>query len=229
MGGAALVGVVTFFALVPVRGPRLADGQIDPPWTKIPPDQTKPDPPKSEVSSRLPRPDIPGGNLIELERGFIRQAAQSQIQVGVALRQRYGASNSLERLNALAFKDDTVKHTIQVEQELYNSADNHLRNDLEKYVSQIDWLGTHDATSVDAAIGLERESIGTVSMDQGDTDAKAAIGAAIGLVAKHVRADRQHLLTADMVTADVGQTSLGGPNQPRGQTSQRGREREMAN
>lgn len=200
VAGTVLAAGITAFFVLPGKHPSPLTSQNETVQAAVPKENPKAGPARQTMPSST---GAGRDNPVESARGFIRQAAQYQNQVALALTQRKSATGTLQKLEALKATDAATKNAINMEQNLYNSADLHLHGDLDKYFSQIELLAARNAAAVEAAIELERESANAPSLDKSESEARAAMNAAIPLIAQHVRTFRQGSLTADIVASDV--------------------------
>ena len=209
-GSIAALGVVALVVALLRSTPTPTPVKPGPPQqtTQQPPAQQQP----SEPTPAQPQPQPRNSSTtpIEVMREYVRQAAQYQIQLRLALTQARGASNSLDRLRSIRVKNDTTNQLIGTEESLYNSAVADRENVLNRYMAQLDWLGQHDPAAVDTAVRLEHDNANTATIDKGDAESKAQIMVAVDLVAAHVRAQRQAQLSRAGVLADAERSNSGG-------------------
>ena len=136
-------------------------------------------------------------------REYGAAGAQTQIQLRFLLMRARRASVSLEKLNAISTKTETIDRLIKTEEQLYHSAVGDEDSMISKYMSGVEWLGGHNQASVDAALQLEHDTVGTPSVDKAEADRKAEIGRALGLLNSHLSMLRQNKLTKAQIIADL--------------------------
>jgi hypothetical protein len=136
-------------------------------------------------------------------REYVKQGVQIQIQLRLVVTQTRRAAATLQKLNAISARNETIDQSIQTEQRLYDTAVSDQQPLLARYVSQIEWLAQHDPASVDAAIQVERDAVRTPSVDKFEAESKADIARAIDLLMQHVRMQRQNQLTQGAILTSL--------------------------
>jgi serine/threonine protein kinase len=154
------------------------------------------------VSPPGPVPPQPGTSLNSM-REYVKQGVQIQIQLRLVVTQTRRAATTLQKLNAISTRNETIDRSIQTEQRLYDAAVADQQPLLARYMSQIEWLAQHDPASVDAAIQVERDAVRTPSVDKYEADSKAEIARAIDLLTKHVRMQQQNQLTQGAILTSL--------------------------
>jgi serine/threonine protein kinase len=144
----------------------------------------------------------PGSSLSSL-REYVKQGVQVQVQLRLVATQARRALATLQKLDAIAVKSETIDRSIQAEQRLYDVAQSEQQAVLDKYMSQVEWLAEHDEASVEAAIQLESDAVHTPSVDKNEADSKTEIARAIDLLTRHVVIQRQKQLTRDAIISSL--------------------------
>jgi serine/threonine protein kinase len=136
-------------------------------------------------------------------RDYVRQVIRTQIRLRNETVRARRASISLQKLSAITNKTEAAERLIRTEKSLYDLALDEQEAELDRYVSQVEWLSRHDDTSVDTAIKLERTAIAIAGADTIDAPSRSEAGHAIDLLARHVRLQRQTQLTRDTILASL--------------------------
>ena len=144
----------------------------------------------------------PGSSLSSL-REYVKQGVQVQVQLRLVTTQARRALATLQKLDAIAVKSETIDRSVQAERRLYDVALSEQQTVLDKYMSQVEWLAEHDEASVEAAIQLESDAVHTPSVDKNEADSKTEIGRAIDLLTRHVAIQRQKQLTRDTIISSL--------------------------
>ena len=145
---------------------------------------------------------------LESLREPVRQAAQCQLMLQLALSHARAASSSLEKLRAISTTSSATNQTIMTEESLYAAAMRDREDMLNKYLPKVEWLAGHDASAVDAAIELERDDAARGTMDKADAEFRSQFVAALDVLDRHVRAQRQGQLTRVAVVSDADRLNM---------------------
>jgi serine/threonine protein kinase len=206
VGAIGLVGVATAIVMpwtdqspvedeeptpVPVRPP-----VITPPpaarniVAETPPPARPPEPPAQAVK----------GVSLESVRQYIKNAAQDQIQLRLALTQTRSARTALNKLQNISVKTESISQAIQQEEATYRSADNDREDSLNKYIADVELLAGVQKTEFESAMQMENDSANTPSIDPKKAESKAQISSAIDELRSDVREQQQRHLTREAIT-----------------------------
>jgi hypothetical protein len=156
-------------------------------------------PPTVAAAAQIPRP----GPSLNSMREYVKQGVQVQIQLRLVVTQARRAATTLQKLQAISTRNETIQQSIQTEKRIYETATADQQPLLSRYIAQIEWLAQHDAGTVAAAINVEQDSVRTPSVDKDEAASKAEIARAIDLLKQHLGMQRQNQLTDGAVLTSL--------------------------